>query len=68
MLSEYDDGFHGVFFCLAANMLDVKDLERALWQADESCAKATQREKAGQLRKRLQACAEERGIPLVLRD
>ena len=67
MLEEYDDGSRDVFFCLAANMLDVDDLEDVINRADEICMDMTQREKADWLTRRLQACAEERRIPLVLR-
>ncbi len=67
MLEEYDDGYYDVFFCLAANMLDADDLERVIKQADELCGNMTRREKADCLKRRLQACADEGGIPLVLR-
>ncbi len=67
MLEEYDDGFHDVFFCLAANMFDADDLEGVINQADELCRNMTRREKADCLKRRLQACADERGIPLLLR-
>ncbi len=67
MLEEYDDGVHDVFFCLAANLLETADLESAIKQADETCGDMPRREKADWLKRRLQKCADERGIPLVLR-
>ncbi len=67
MLEEYDDGYHDVFFCLAANMLGVDNLESVINQADELCGNMTRREKADCLMHRLQARANERGILLILR-
>ena len=68
MLDAYDDGGHDVFFCLAANMLDVKDMESVLKNADEACNDLTGKEKAAHLIRLLRRTAEERGIPLVLRN
>ncbi len=67
MLNEYDDGFHDVFFCLAANMLEVDDLERVIRQADECCGDMNRVEKAAHLIRLLRKTADERGIQLVLR-
>ncbi len=67
MLEEYDDGFHDVFFCLAANMLEMSDLEAALEEAGRESGSLCAREKALRLQNLLQACAALRGIPLVLR-
>ncbi len=67
MLEEYDDGHHDVFFCLAANLLDVDDLESVIRQADENCVRMNQIEKANWMVCHLQNCADKRHIPLVLR-
>lgn len=67
MLDEYNDGFRDVFFCLAANMLELSDLEIIIKQADATCGYMDGVDKANWLRRLLQACADERGILLVLR-
>lgn len=67
MLAEYDDGFHDVFFCLAANMLAVSDLTDALAESDRNCGKMSPHQRAEYLKKQLSACAARRNIPLVLR-
>ncbi len=67
MLEEYDDGHHDVFFCLAANLLDVDDLESVIRQADENCVRMNQIEKANWMVCHLQNCADKRQTPLILR-
>ncbi len=67
MLAEYDDGLHDVFFCLAANMLEVSDLTDVLADADRNCEKMPLRQRAEYLKQQLGARAGQRNIPLVLR-
>ncbi len=67
MPEEYGGGFHDVFFCLAANMLEVSELEAVLEEADRDSGCLSAREKALRLQRLLQACAFQRGISLVLR-
>ncbi len=67
MLNEYDDSFHDVFFCLAANMLDADTLEKVIGQADAACGNMNRREKADWLKRQLHLCADEREIPMFLR-
>lgn len=61
LLEKYDDGHRDVFFCLAANLLDVEDLKGVLDEAEREHAKT---QKVVDL---LYHCAEARGIPLALR-
>ena len=63
----YGDGFHDVFFCLAANMLDADALEKVIGQADAACGNMNRREKADWLKRQLHLYADEREIPLLLR-
>ncbi len=67
LLGKYDNGSKDVFFCLAVNMLDVNDLTEILSIADQNTVGLAQREKAAFVEKQLRDCAEQRGIPLVLR-
>ena len=67
MLAEYVDGFHDVFFCLAANMLEVSDLTDVLAEADRNCESLSLRQRAEYLKQQLSARAGQRSIPLVLR-
>ncbi len=67
LLEDYDDGRKDVFFCLAVNMLGPEALSEVLEAADRETADQTKREKAAFVEKQLRECAEQAGIPLVLR-
>ena len=67
LLSEYDDGTRDVFYCLAVNMLDLKDLEKLLEQADCMTSGKTEREKAMFITEQIGVVAAENSIPLKLR-
>ena len=67
LLRDYDDGRHDVFFCLAVNMLDIKDLKSVLKTVDQKTSGMTQQEKASVIEQYLRDCGEKNNIPLVLR-
>ncbi len=67
LLDEYDDGAHDVFFCLAANMLEVADLQAALDTLDTSAQDMSASEKAHAAERTLRRIATKRGVPLELR-
>ncbi len=67
MLDEFDEGGHDVFFCLAANMLEVDDLNRAVTQAQATATDVSSPKRAALLEGELRRVAEERGVPLELR-
>ena len=67
LLSEYDDGTRDVFYCLAVNMLELKDLEDVLKNADDAVGLSSLKEKAAFVEKELNSCAERNNTPLVLR-
>ncbi len=67
LLGEYDDGSRDMFFCLAVNMLEDKDLEAILAGADQDSVGLPRREKAAFIEKQLRDFAEQRGVPLALR-
>lgn len=68
LLGDYDDGAHDVFFCLAANMLEVDDLQKAIGRAESSSANMEAREKAYFAKRELRRVADEKGVPLELRQ
>ena len=45
LLSEYDDGTRDVFYCLAVNMRELKDLEDVLKNADDAVGLSSLKEK-----------------------
>ncbi len=67
LLSEYDDGRRDVFFCLAVNMMDVKDLQDILDRSEQETGGMMPQKKANHIEQLLHKCAKERGIPLILR-
>lgn len=67
LLNGYDDGRKDVFYCLAANMLDVEDLRAVIEQADKQTAGMDIGDKAAIMDKLLYDCAEKNNIPLDLR-
>lgn len=56
-----------MFFCLAVNMLPVYDLKIVLESSDRKTKLMTVKEKTAFVEKELRICAEQLGIPLVLR-
>ncbi len=66
-LTDYDDGTKEVFFCLAVNMLEVKDLQNVLSCVDSQSNALSIHDKAERLEKELREYAAVRHIPLVLR-
>ena len=67
LLSEYDDGTRDVFYCLAVNMLDLKDLRELLEMVDRGTSDMAEREKAVFITEQIRAFASENDIPLKLR-
>ncbi len=67
LLSEYDDGRKDVFFCLAANLMEIDDLSAVLEEADSSTKEMPLPEKAATIRQKLIKSAEKKGISLRLR-
>ncbi len=68
LLDGYDDGGRDVFFCLAANMLEVDDLRNAIERADVATMGMEAREKADFAERELRRMAAEKGVPLELRQ
>lgn len=66
-LTDCDDGTKEVFFCLAVNMLEVKDLQNVLSCVDSQSNALSIHDKAERLEKDLREYAAVRHIPLVLR-
>lgn len=67
LLSEYDDGRKDVFFCLAANLMEIDDLRAVLEEADSSTKEMPLREKAEYIKQKLIESAEKKDITLRLR-
>lgn len=67
LLDDYDDGTRDVFFCLAANMLEVDDLQAAIEQADTTTEGMDIRARADYVESELRRIAAKRNIPLELR-
>lgn len=68
LLDEYDDGTRDVFFCLAANMLEVEDLRKALDALAASAAGIPVHERAECAERELRRIAAEKNVPLELRQ
>ncbi len=66
-LEDYDDGTKEVFFCLAVNMLEVKDLQSVLSRMESESHALSMREKAERLERSLRERAADKQIPLELR-
>jgi len=67
LLSDYNDGTKDVFFCLAVNMLPLEALTQILARADALSGPMPRGEKTQRMERSLRACAEQNGIPLILR-
>ena len=67
LLVNYDDGTRDVFFCLAANMLEVSDLQAAVEQADVAAAGLDIGARADLAEGILRRIAAEHDVPLELR-
>ena len=67
LLDECDDGDRDVFFCLAANMLEVGDLEDAVNRIMDAAGDMPVSGKADLAERELRKVANEKGVPLELR-
>ena len=67
LLDEFDDGHRDVFFCLAANMLALEDLEAAVGKAQAEAQGLSREQRAEAAERALRAAAAEKGVPLELR-
>lgn len=67
LLDGFDDDTRDVFLCLAANMLEVGDLEVAVEQADATAKGMDARARADHAEGILRRIAAERNVPLELR-
>lgn len=68
LLDVYDDGTRDVFFCLAANMLEVDDLRMAIDRIDAATGGMSVLGKANFAERELRQLANEKGVPLELRQ
>lgn len=67
LLDEYDDSTRDVFFCLAANMLEVDDLQTAVDAISASAEGLSTRSKAELAERELRRIATVKDVPLELR-
>lgn len=67
ILTGYDDGRSKSFYCIAATVFTIEELEQALAQAETSSAGMPVKEKAKVMRRTLEEIARERHYHLALR-
>ncbi len=67
MLAGYDDGRSKSFYCIAATVLEISEMEQALASAATSSAGMGTKEKARVMRRVLESIAKEKGYYLALR-
>ena len=68
LLENYDDGRHKSFYCVAVNLLNLRDISTVLEQlADVTAPDAPQKVKAAAAVRLFEAMAEQRNISLRLR-
>jgi hypothetical protein len=67
MISGFDDGRSKSFYCVAATVLEVPELEAALLEAEKAAASASKKDRAKALRAGLEEIASSRGYVLKLR-
>jgi hypothetical protein len=67
MLKEFNEGRSKTFYCIASTVLEVKELENALHQAQEQSKGLDIREKSKVLHQILNKIAEEKNYCLKLR-
>ena len=69
LLAHYNDGRKKSLFCLAVNLLELKDLEHIMKKIETEAAQGdrTEKEKAALAAGELSSMAEKRGISLKLR-
>ena len=67
LLDTYNDGRKKTLFCLAANLLELNDLENILSELDEHTSDLTLKEKASRAASLLQEAARGKNIELKLR-
>ena len=68
LLEDFDDGRHDVFFCLAANMLALADLQAAIGRIKAAASGMGIRAKSDFAKRELRRVAAEKGVPLKLRQ
>ena len=62
MLAGYDDGRSKSFYCIAATVFEIAELEQALASADASSAGMPIKEKARVMRRVLESIAKEKAL------
>ncbi len=67
MLAEFNDGRSKSLYCIAATVLEIKDLETSLWQARKQTEKMALKEKSQVLRELLSEIAIRKKLELKLR-
>jgi hypothetical protein len=67
LLKEYNEGRSKSYFCIAATVMDIKDLENALSEAENKSQSLDIKEKAKLMHSLLDATALKRGYQLRLR-
>lgn len=67
MLAGYDDGRSKSYYCIAATVFEIGELEQALASADASSAGMPSKEKAREMRRILDETAREKHYSLALR-
>lgn len=66
LLDQYNDGRKKTLFCLAANFLELDELEAVIEQAGSEASELPIKEKAAYISSLFQKCAAEKGIALKL--
>ena len=67
LLAGYNDGRRKTLFCLAANLLELKELSSILEEAEKQTRAFSLKERAAYMAGLLQNCAEKNQIVLKLR-
>ncbi len=67
MLAGYDEGRSKSFYCIAATVLEIGELEQALASAAASSAGVETKDRARAMRRVLESIAKEKGYHLALR-
>lgn len=67
LLTEYNSGREKTLFCLAVNLLEVEDVEKALQESSQATAELPLKEKARFVAQALRDIAKEKHVELRLR-
>lgn len=68
LLTEYDDGRHKGYFCMAVNLLEVDDLRKILIRVDKSSQKTDDKKmRAAAMEEQMERTAQKNNITLRLR-